>query len=75
LDIRKKVCFISFYFILFYFIIFFNKVGEALEQVAQRHGGYPITGGIQVWYGQGSKQPDVDVGVPAPCRGVGLDDL
>jgi len=30
---------------------------------------------IQGQTGQGSEQPDVAVGVPAHCRGVGLDDL
>jgi len=40
-----------------------------------RGGGCPITGDAQGLAGQGSEQPDVAVGVPAHCRGLGLDDL
>ena len=32
-------------------------------------------GHLQDQVGQGSKQPDLVSGVPARCRGVGLDDL
>ena len=46
---------------------------SALERVAQRGSGSPIPGNIHV--GQGSEQPDLVSGVPARCRGVGLDDL
>jgi len=35
----------------------------------------PIPGNIQDQVGQGSEQPDLVSGVPARCRGVGLDDL
>jgi len=35
----------------------------------------PIPGNIQEQVGQGSEQPDLVSGVPARCRGVGLDDL
>jgi len=46
-----------------------------VEQVAQTGGGYTISGGIQGHVGQGSEQPDVAVGVPVNCTGVGLGDL
>jgi len=53
-----------------------HSVGtETLERVAQRGSGGPIPGNIQEQVGQGSKQPDLVSGVPARCRGVGLDDL
>jgi len=35
----------------------------------------PHPGNIQDHIGQGSEQPDIVSGVPARCRGVGLDDL
>jgi len=47
----------------------------ALEQVAQRSDGCPVSGDMQGQAGQGSEQPDLAVGVPVQCRGVGLDDL
>ena len=56
-------------------ISFYSAGGEALEQVAQRCGGYLVHGGIQDQTGQGSDHPDVAVGVPVHCRGIGLDDL
>ena len=55
--------------------IFYNNVGEALAQIAQRGGGCPIPGDIQGQHGWGSEQHNLVVGVPAHCRGVGLDDL
>ena len=47
----------------------------AQEQIAQRAGGSPVPGGIQGQAGPSSEQPDLAVGVPVHCRGVGLDDL
>lgn len=44
----------------------------ALAQVAKRDGGCPIPEDIQDWAGQGSKHPDVAVGFPVHCRGVGV---
>jgi len=35
----------------------------------------PIPGDSQGQAGQGSEQPDLAVGVPAYCMGVGLDEL
>ena len=46
-----------------------------LEQVAQRCGGCPMHGDIQGQAGWGSEQPDVAVGIPVHCRGVGLGGL
>ena len=54
---------------------FCDKDDEALEQVVQRCGGCPILGDIQVLDGESSEQPDLAVGVPIHCRGVGLDEL
>jgi len=45
------------------------------EGIAQRGSGGPIPGNVQDQVGQGSEQPDLVSGVPARCRGVGLDDL
>ncbi len=53
----------------------YNEGGRTLAQVAQRGGGCPIPGNIQGQVGRGSEQPDLVGDVPAPCRGVGLDDL
>jgi len=50
-------------------------LGKTLEQVAERGSGGPIPGNIQDQVVQGSEQPDLVSGVPAHCRGVGLDDL
>ena len=36
---------------------------------------FPIPGRVQGQVGQGFDQPDLVEGVPAHCRGVGLDDL
>mgnify|MGYP001852240699 CR=1 FL=1 len=47
----------------------------ALEQFAQRGGGWPVPGDIQDQVGPGSEKPDLAVGVPVHFRGVGLDDL
>ena len=55
--------------------IFYDEGGEALAQIAQRGGQCSIPGNIQGQVGQGSEQPDLVEGVPARCRGVGLDDL
>jgi len=51
----------------------YSLLREALEQVAQRGAGCPQRHSNQS--GQGSEQPDLTVGVPDHCRGVGLDDL
>lgn len=39
-----------------------------LEQVAQRVHGCPVLGDIHGQVGLSSKQPDLDVDVPAHCR-------
>ena len=54
---------------------FYDKDSEALEQGVQRGSGCPIPEDIQGQAGQGSEQLDLDVEVPAHCRGVGLDDF
>jgi len=54
--------------------IFDSEGGETLAQVAQRGGSCSVPGNIQVQAGEGSEQPDL-VGVPAQCRGVGLEEL
>jgi len=46
-----------------------------MEQVVQTGGGCPTPGDIQGQAGWGSERPDVGVGVPVHCRGVGLDGL
>jgi len=46
-----------------------------VEQIAQRGGGWPIPGDIQYQAGLGSEQPDLAVGVPVHCSGIGLDNL
>ena len=46
-----------------------------LAQVSQRGDKCPILGGIQGQAGQRSEQPDLAVGGPIHCRGVGPDDL
>jgi len=53
----------------------YDEGGETLAQVARRSGRCPIPGNIQGQVGGGSEQPDLAEGVPAHCRGVGLDDL
>ena len=55
--------------------VFYNQGGEALEQVAQRGGGCLVLGDIQGQAGPDSWQPDLAVGVPVHCQGVGRDDL
>jgi len=55
--------------------VFYNRDGEALEQVAQRGVRCPVLGSIQGWARSGSEQPDLAVGIPAFCIGVGVDDL
>ena len=61
LNIRKK--------------FFCNKGSEALAQVAQRGGRYPIAGDIEGQVGWDSQQPRRAVGVPVHCRGVEPDDF
>ena len=53
----------------------YNEGGEALAQVAQRDGGSPVLRDTQDQAARGSEQPNLAVGVPVHCRGVGLDDL
>ena len=55
--------------------IFDSEGGETLAQVAQRGGRCPISGSIQGQVGRGSEHPGLVEGVPAHCRGVGLDGL
>ena len=55
--------------------LFYSKGGEALAQVAQRGGGCPIPADAQSQAGGGCEQPDVAVGAPVHCRGVGSDGL
>ena len=43
---------------------FYTQGGEALTQVAQRGGGYPVPGDTQGQAGEGCEQPDLPVGVP-----------
>jgi len=54
---------------------FIIRVGETLEQLAQRSSGGSIPGNIQGQVGWASEQPGVVEDVPTHCRGVGLDDL
>jgi len=54
---------------------FYDESGETLAQVAQRGGKCPILGNIQDQVGRGSEQLDQVEGVPAHCRGIGLDDF
>ena len=49
--------------------VFYNTGGEALAQVAQWGGGYPIPGDTQGQAGWGSEQPDPTVGVPVLIAG------
>jgi len=53
----------------------YNKGSETLEQVVQGSDGCRIPGDIPGQAGWGSEQPDLDVGVPVHCRGVGLSGL
>ena len=46
-----------------------------MEWVSQRGSGGPIPGDIQGQVGWGSEQLDLVDDVPAPCRGLDLDDL
>lgn len=50
-------------------------IGEAVEHVAQRGGECFIPGITQGQVGLGSKHPDLAVGVPDHCGGVGLEGL
>ena len=49
--------------------------GEALEQVAQRDCGCPISGSVQGQVGWGFEQPGLMEGVPAMAGELELDDL
>ena len=55
--------------------IFFTGCSEVLEQVAQRHCGCPVPGGVQGQIGWGAGQPrlvfDLVFGNPASGREVG----
>jgi len=51
----------------FYLFIYYQG-GEALAQVAQRGGRYPISGDIQDQAISGSEQLDLSVAVPVHCR-------
>ena len=53
----------------------YNEGGEAWAQVAQRDGGSPVLRDTQDQAARGSEQPNLAVGVPVHCRGVGLDDF
>ena len=46
-----------------------------LEQVAQTGGRCTVPGDTQGQAGQGSKKPDLAVGILVHCSEVGLDDL
>jgi len=54
---------------------FYSEGAQALEQVAQRSRGRPITGSVQGQVGKGFEWPDLVKDVPAHGRWVGLDDL
>lgn len=41
----------------------------------QKGGGYPVSGDIHDQRGWGSDKPDLTIGVPVDCRGVGVEDL
>jgi len=43
--------------------------------MTQRGGGCPVLGDIRGQDGHGYEHPDLAVGVPVHCRGVGLGDL
>lgn len=47
----------------------------ALEQAAQTGASILVPRDIKGQAGQVSEQPDLAVGVPLHCRGVGRDDL
>ena len=55
--------------------VFYSESSEALEQVAQRCGGYLILGDFQNQAGPGSGQLDLSVDVPVHRRGIRLSDL
>jgi len=55
--------------------VFYKKDGEALAQVAQGDGGCHVPRNIQSQAGWGSEHPDLAVGIPIRCRGVGLNGL
>ena len=58
---------------LFFLNHYYSKNNEALEQVAQKCGGSPVSGDIQGQAGPGSEQPDPTVDVPFHHRVVGLE--
>lgn len=43
--------------------------GEALEQMAQRSSGCPLTGSVKGWVGWNSELLGLVEGVPDNCRG------
>lgn len=45
-----------------------NKGSEALERVAQKGGGCPVSRDTQGWAEWGSEQPDGAVDVPVHCK-------
>lgn len=54
---------------------FYNRGSKVLAQDAQKDGGCHVSGDIQNQSGWGFEQPDVALGIPVHCRGVGLDGL
>ena len=55
--------------------IFYSDSGEALEQVAQRSCGCPITGGIEGQIGWDPGQPRLVAGSLTHGRGAGIHHL
>ena len=51
--------------------ILYLEGGEALEQIAQRSCGCPITGDVQSQIGWGLEQPSLVRGDPIRCRRIG----
>jgi len=51
--------------------ILYYEAGETLEQVSQRHCGFPLPGSVQGQVGWGFKHPGLVEGVSAHGRGVG----
>jgi len=56
-------------------VFFYNKDDEELAQAAQGGGGCPIPAETQGQAGWGAEHPDVALGAPVHCRGVGQDGL
>ena len=55
-------------------MFFTVKCGEALAQVAQRGGGFPVLEDVHDQTGQASEQPDLAVGIPVHYRKIALCD-